>query len=239
MEQLLFTPFHQQLFPPLIAMLKTSFYHSFWIVFNQENEWTLFGIHIRRTVSRIQQERREVRVREERWHQDSSKLESISSRQYQQERTLCPPDQQSFKLPVSREQGSKHYLRRICTDKQGCDHEEADTRIGVRVQHALSKGCSQVFVRTVDTDVLVIMIRIFHDLIALYPSATIWIGLGMGKYVNTSVWMPPTHFLALKRLGHSLCSIHSLDATRPPVSLARVRSPPGTHGSHSLTWQRH
>ena len=28
------------------------------------------------------------------------------------------------------------------------------------------------------------MIGIFHDLIALYPSAAIWIGLGMGKYVQ-------------------------------------------------------
>ena len=53
-----------------------------------------------------------------RWHQDSSKLESISSRQYQQERTLCPPDNQRFKLPVSREQGSKHHLRLICSLKQ-------------------------------------------------------------------------------------------------------------------------
>jgi len=69
-------------------------------------------------------------------------------------------------------------------DIQRCDHEEADTRIAVHVQHALNKGCSQIFVRTVDTDVLVIMIGIFHDLIALYPSAAIWIGLGMGKYVQ-------------------------------------------------------
>ena len=68
------------------------------------------------------------------------------------------------------------------TDTQRCGHEEADRRIAVYVQHALNKGCSQVFVRTVVTDVLVIMIGIFHDLIALYPSAAIWIGFGMGKY---------------------------------------------------------
>jgi len=73
---------------------------------------------------------------------------------------------------------------RSSTDIQRCDHEEADTRIAVHVQHALNKGYSQVFVRTVDTDVLVKMIGIFHALIALYPSATIWIGLGMGKYVQ-------------------------------------------------------
>ena len=56
---------------------------------------------------------------------------------------------------------------------------------------------------------------------------------------NTSVWIPPGLFLDLKHLGHSLCFIHSMDATRPPVSLARVRSPHGKHGSRFLTWQRH
>ena len=84
-------------------------------------------------------------------------------------------------------------------------HKDADITITVHVQHALNKGCRQVFVYTVDKDVLVIMIGIFHDLIALCPSAAIWVGLG----------------------SVSASFIHSLDATRLPVSLTRVRSPPG------------
>ena len=44
--------------------------------------------------------------------QDSSKLEHVSAGKYKQERTLCVPDKQSFKLLVSWEQGSKHHLRR-------------------------------------------------------------------------------------------------------------------------------
>ena len=40
-----------------------------------------------------------------------------------------------------------------------------------------------ILARTVDTDVLVILIGLFHDMIASYPSTAIWIGLGMGKYV--------------------------------------------------------
>jgi len=67
---------------------------------------------------------------------------------------------------------------------QSCDHEEADTRIVLHVQHALDKGCKQVFVRTVDTDVLVILIGLFHDMIASYPSAAIRIGSGIWKYVQ-------------------------------------------------------
>lgn len=70
------------------------------------------------------------------------------------------------------------------TDIQKCDHEEADIIIAVHTQHALNKGYSQVFVRVVDTDILVIMIGLFHDMITLYLSAAIWIGLGMGKYVQ-------------------------------------------------------
>ena len=65
-----------------------------------------------------------------------------------------------------------------------CDHQEADTRIAVHVQHAREKVCEQVFVRTVHTDVLVILIGLFHGMIASYPSEAIWIGLGMGKYVQ-------------------------------------------------------
>jgi len=67
---------------------------------------------------------------------------------------------------------------------QSCDHEEAYTRIVLHVQHALDKGCKQVFVCTVDTDVLVILIGLFHDMIASCPSAAIWIGLGIWKYVQ-------------------------------------------------------
>ena len=63
--------------------------------------------------------------------------------------------------------------------------------------------------------------------IRLQPSGLAWAERNMS---NTSVWMPPAHFLALRRLGHSLCFIHSLDATKPPVCLARVGS-----GSYSLT----
>ena len=38
-----------------------------------------------------------------------------------------------------------------------CDHEEADTRICVHLKDAMEKGARKVFVRTVDTDVIVII----------------------------------------------------------------------------------
>ena len=38
-------------------------------------------------------------------------------------------------------------------------------------------------------EVLVILIEIFQDLIALYLSADIWIGLDMGKYVQYIIYV--------------------------------------------------
>ena len=62
-----------------------------------------------------------------------------------------------------------------------CDHEEADTRIVFHLQDALECGCTKCLVRTVDTDVLVILIGKYHFLAGKYPSADIWVAFGSGK----------------------------------------------------------
>ena len=62
-----------------------------------------------------------------------------------------------------------------------CNHEEADTRMVVHVQHALQQGARSVIVRTVDTDVIVILAGVFHDLLVIQPLADIWVAFGMGK----------------------------------------------------------
>ena len=54
-----------------------------------------------------------------------------------------------------------------------------------------------------DIDVLIILIELFHDMITSCPSAAIWIGLGMGKYVqyisvnSTCAFLGPETFRAL------------------------------------------
>ena len=70
--------------------------------------------------------------------------------------------------------GANHYML-------PCDHEEADTRLLIHIQDSLETGSTTCLVRTVDTDVLVILISKFHDLVAIYPSADIWIAFGTGK----------------------------------------------------------
>ena len=43
-----------------------------------------------------------------------------------------------------------------------CNDEEADTRIVVHVMHALMQGWKTVQVRTLDTDVIVVLVGVFH-----------------------------------------------------------------------------
>ena len=63
-----------------------------------------------------------------------------------------------------------------------CDHEEADSRIVVHILHTLEQNANTVQVRTVDTDVLVILIGKFHDIKKVYPHVSIWVAFGMGKH---------------------------------------------------------
>ena len=62
-----------------------------------------------------------------------------------------------------------------------CNHEEADTRIVVHVMHALTQGWKTVQVRTVDTDVIVVLVGVFHRKLQCQPFADIWVAFGVGK----------------------------------------------------------
>ena len=53
-----------------------------------------------------------------------------------------------------------------------CNHEEADTHIIVHLSHALLTGATGL-VRTVDTDVVVILLGKFADLLRVNPAADI------------------------------------------------------------------
>jgi hypothetical protein len=64
---------------------------------------------------------------------------------------------------------------------QSCSHEEADTRIVVHLMNALETGSKIFSIRTVDTDVLIILIGKFHDIQAQIPFQDIWVMFGSGK----------------------------------------------------------
>ena len=62
-----------------------------------------------------------------------------------------------------------------------CNCEEADTRVVVHILHALEQGMKTFVIRTVDTDVIVILAGVFFELIAGNPLADIWVAFGIGK----------------------------------------------------------
>ena len=65
-----------------------------------------------------------------------------------------------------------------------CNHEEADTRIVVHVRHALEGEAESVLVRTVDTDVVIMLVGKFHDLVSYNPRAQIFVAFGMGLHYS-------------------------------------------------------
>ncbi|KAG5899603.1 hypothetical protein JTB14_037265 [Gonioctena quinquepunctata] len=56
------------------------------------------------------------------------------------------------------------------------------TRIVVHVLHSLQLGAKSILVRTVDTDVIVILIGTFYKLLVTQPLADIWVAFGMAKH---------------------------------------------------------
>ena len=76
-----------------------------------------------------------------------------------------------------------------------CNHEEADTRIVVHAQHALQQGMKNIEIRTVDTDVIVILASMFYDLLVIQPLADIWVAFGVGKNYR---------FLSINAICHTL-----------------------------------
>ena len=65
-----------------------------------------------------------------------------------------------------------------------CTHEEADTRIMLHVADAAEHGFKKIMVRTVDPDVVVILISHIQDILA----QEVWIAFGIVRI--TVLFMP-------------------------------------------------
>ena len=57
-----------------------------------------------------------------------------------------------------------------------CNQEEADTRMCVHLKDCLEKGARKGYIRTVDTDVIVILAGIFFELQSMYTDLDIIMG---------------------------------------------------------------
>ena len=74
----------------------------------------------------------------------------------------CPEDKE-----IIITSGAAAILRGTDPSMVPCDHEEADTRLLIHLQDALLNNCTNCLVRTVNTDVVVILIGKFHHLITI------------------------------------------------------------------------
>ncbi|KAL8591565.1 hypothetical protein ACOMHN_055532 [Nucella lapillus] len=82
------------------------------------------------------------------------------------------------------------------TSVSPCQQEEADTRIMLHLQHAAQQGHQKAFIRTVDSDVVILAVSLFHDL----GLSEVWVGLGTGKWYKDI----PVHHIA-QLLGPQKC----------------------------------
>ena len=64
------------------------------------------------------------------------------------------------------------------------DHEEADSRMMLPIASAFRRGAITADLRTVDSDVVIIAICIFNQLLAINPAANLWVTLGTGDNVR-------------------------------------------------------
>ena len=70
-----------------------------------------------------------------------------------------------------------------------CDYEEADTRLLIHLHDAVLNNCTNCLVRTVNTDVVVILIGKFHHLITICQDVNIWVSLVRARtlHIITSI----------------------------------------------------
>ena len=63
-----------------------------------------------------------------------------------------------------------------------CYHEEADTRMMFHLKHMIENGMQKICVKTVDSDVIVILVGLFYQIGAQVDD--VWVEYGAGKYMQ-------------------------------------------------------
>ena len=115
-----------------------------------------------------------------------------------------------------------------------CDHEEADTRVFIHLLDALDRGSTRCLVRTVDTDVVVILIGKFHALLSKYPTANIWVAFGTGKSYTHYHINAICQTLGKQKSIALPSSIVIQVATQHRHFVERGKDPPGRRGMRTM-----
>ena len=82
-----------------------------------------------------------------------------------------------------------------------CSHEEADTRMLVHLRAALENGLTSFLVRTVDTDVIIILLGKYHGIKQVCSHLNLWVRFGVGKAVKNIHINATFEHLGAKVLG--------------------------------------
>lgn len=85
---------------------------------------------------------------------------------------------------TTRGQDVRCTIPRETTSLSLCTHEEADTRMLLHVADAVQQGDQNIVLRTVDTDVLVLAVAVFHQLSSIRPDEQLQIWVAFGTGVN-------------------------------------------------------
>ena len=88
-------------------------------------------------------------------------------------------------------------LSNTSTTMGDCNHEEADTRMLVHVEHSLMNGANQIGINSEDTDVLIILLGFFHQLQSKYNFSDVVIDFNRTKRYSIST--------LAEKLGSSVC----------------------------------
>lgn len=62
-----------------------------------------------------------------------------------------------------------------------CNKDKANTRILVHVKHAFENAIAIFQICSVDTDIVVIITTMFHDLSQINSDVDFWVAYGVGK----------------------------------------------------------
>ncbi len=103
--------------------------------------------------------------------------------------------------------GQEVLANKVTSQMSLCDHEEAVTRLIVHIGDALTKGWSTCLVRTVDTDVVVILIGKFFHFKTLNSAANIWVAFVFDPF--TPIESESPNFILLQRFTILLYNKHS------------------------------
>ena len=100
-----------------------------------------------------------------------------------------------------------------------CNQSEVDTRIFLHIAHASGQGHQTAYVRTVDSDIVVLVIRFFPTL----GLVELWVGFGSGKKLRDIPIHDICSDLDLPDLWHCQFSMPSQGATLHLTSLDVAR----------------